>query len=645
MAVLVVSLLICACRDHDARIERALTLAKGNRPELEKVLLHYRNDSLKLEAAKYLIRNMPGHRSLRDTAAAGRYYDAVDSVLLAMDSLPGNTVKDSLESLTKRYPSEFSEEAVPDVEIITADYLIRNIDEAFRQWREGNWAVHLSFDQFCEFILPYKGEDLRFLDDWREYLKHPFGQRLGELQYCELYARSAISAASTVNDDLKRETNPWITPSPLYPVYRLSTKIKLPFGMCDDYTELATAVLRSNGIPVATDFTPQWPFQAQGHSWNVLLSNDRKMIPFAGAGSNPGEPHVLYDRMAKVFRKTYTIDPGVEELQRVEPYVPAAFESPFIRDVSAEYMECVDVEVEIRRKDAQYAYLAVFDNRSWVPVAFARVEDGKARFRDMGRDIAYLPVCYDGAGNQLIAGDPFLLTYQRSVEQLKADTLERRPITLYRKYPSMPHVYAVAWRVVGGEFQAADNPRFSGATLVHRVQEWGVIGREVKVPDSIGAHRYWRYYQAKENTYCNMAEICFREKGTGNLLEGRIIGTEGALRNAPADKTKVFDRDLLTFFDAPVSQGSWVGMDFGKPVSIEEIVYTGRGDGNTIDIGDTYELFYWDNGWRSLGQQKASTVWLRYENVPCGTLYWLRDLTKGREERIFTYENEEQNWW
>ena len=87
-------------------------------------------------------------------------------------------------------------------------------------------------------------------------------------------------------------------------------------------------------------------------------------------------------------------------------------------------------------------------------------------------------------------------------------------------------------------------------------------------------------------------------------------------------------------------------MDFGKPVEISKILYTGRGDGNTIDIGDTYELFYWDgNRWVSLGQQKAADVKLEYEQVPSGTLYWLRDLTKGKEERIFTYEGGRQVWW
>lgn len=45
------------------------------------------------------------------------------------------------------------------------------------------------------------------------------------------------------------------------------------------------------------------------------------------------------------------------------------------------------------------------------------------------------------------------------------------------------------------------------------------------------------------------------------------------------------------------------------------------------------------SGWVSLGKQRANGQNIIFDNVPSGALYWLRNLTKGREERIFTYEN------
>lgn len=61
--ILLIPVLLSGCCNSDLQLEKALVLAKENRQELEKVLAFYKDDSLKLETAKFLIRNMPGHYS------------------------------------------------------------------------------------------------------------------------------------------------------------------------------------------------------------------------------------------------------------------------------------------------------------------------------------------------------------------------------------------------------------------------------------------------------------------------------------------------------------------------------------------------------------------------------------------------------
>ncbi|HEX7870015.1 MAG TPA: hypothetical protein VF455_07860 [Chryseobacterium sp.] len=68
-------------------------------------------------------------------------------------------------------------------------------------------------------------------------------------------------------------------------------------------------------------------------------------------------------------------------------------------------------------------------------------------------------------------------------------------------------------------------------------------------------------------------------------------------------------------------------------------------ESNTIIKGDKYELFYWNGNWKSLGIQVAKFNRLYYSNVPKNALYWIKDLTEGKQERIFTYENDQQVWW
>ena len=68
-------------------------------------------------------------------------------------------------------------------------------------------------------------------------------------------------------------------------------------------------------------------------------------------------------------------------------------------------------------------------------------------------------------------------------------------------------------------------------------------------------------------------------------------------------------------------------------------------ESNAIFPGEHYELFFWKGHWKSLGVQEASDTVLVYRGVPRGALLWLRNLDKGVQERIFTYEKGEQVWY
>jgi len=61
--------------------------------------------------------------------------------------------------------------------------------------------------------------------------------------------------------------------------------------------------------------------------------------------------------------------------------------------------------------------------------------------------------------------------------------------------------------------------------------------------------------------------------------------------------------------------------------------------------GKQYELFYWDDGWQSLGKVTAADKPLEFQNVPGGCLYWLVEDNSDKEERIFTLDDSLHVWW
>ena len=74
----------------------------------------------------------------------------------------------------------------------------------------------------------------------------------------------------------------------------------------------------------------------------------------------------------------------------------------------------------------------------------------KPLFKNVARDIVYLPVYYTSDGLKPLAS-PFLLDTDGKVIVLKGDTLNRQQLKLYRKYPPSDNAYAMGRRIVGGK--------------------------------------------------------------------------------------------------------------------------------------------------------------------------------------------------
>ena len=83
---------------------------------------------------------------------------------------------------------------------------------------------------------------------------------IAHLNECEDYLNNPRAAIVRVNDKLKDmiPKQKWIHSEHGYPIFKPEIFIKLPGAKCDEYADIATLVMRSKGIPVGIDFTPQW---------------------------------------------------------------------------------------------------------------------------------------------------------------------------------------------------------------------------------------------------------------------------------------------------------------------------------------------------------------------------------------------------
>lgn len=630
----------------DRDMEDVLTFAGDNRVELEKVLAHYKNDSLKLEAARFLILNMPGHGTYGGKNI-GSFYAKLDSLLPFGRDV--GKCKEAVNRLINESNVTMGLEWQEDVHTIKADFLINNIDRAFEVWQNEPFARHILFEDFCEYILPYriKNEPLEY---WRDSII-PYYNKIKHAGYCGGSEYSTFWASVELNNMLRDEYWPVLDNDNWKVTRKYSLMKKMPYGKCYDYAVQATFIMRAKGIPIVIDFTPQWPFRSLGHTWNVIKVNTGKNNIFGGIlEGNNGQSNKPDIKMAKVYRLTYAINKESVAYKRKDEPIPAQLASPFFKDVSFEYFNGTDVVVPIKfnpSEKRQFVYLCIFNNHDWVPVTYAEQKRKKALFTEMGRDVMYLPAFYAGATTLTPANYPFLIDIRGNIHFYEPDMHNLHTLKLERKYPFDDGQKSSSQRMVGGEIQASDHPDFKDAQTFYVVTE-NPMGKYVrsKINPERKAFRYWRYFSPDQSSG-NIAELEFYKNDTLYNKKGTIIGTTGSFDNIP-DRTReyAFDNTPLTFFDAPVQNGAWVGMDFKTKVTIDEIGYIPRSDDNNVSPGDTYELFYYGKtGWVSLGRKVATDYSVTYDSVPGNALLWLRDLTKGQEERVFTYERDKQVWW
>ncbi|MFZ5434551.1 MAG: transglutaminase domain-containing protein [Calditrichota bacterium] len=408
---------------------RAVELSPNQSPAfkvLAEVLQHYSadTDSLKRAAARFLVDNMEGHGYIT--------YDLVDSAgqvisFSIFDYADYDQLTASFDSLEDRYGVlDFRKrEMIADDSVITANFLIEHIDDAFTAWNKRAWASWLTFDQVCEFVLPYRGSN-EPLEQWRLH----FNQRYDSSFQHMTDPRDPVEAASIINQDLMT----WFRFDPRYYYHPtdqgLSEMESTHLGRCEDMTNLTIYAMRANGLAVTSDYTPYWANSGNNHAWNAILTFDGKVIPFMGAEANPGG-YRLANKLAKVYRKTYSIQRNNLAFQADDSQqLPGYLASKCYIDVTRDYVPTRTLTLPVEVPDSMaIAYLCVFNSGEWQPIQWGTITGDSVRFVDMGIDIAYLPGIY--VERKIIpVGPPFILEVDGSIEPLTADTNRRTTLRL-----------------------------------------------------------------------------------------------------------------------------------------------------------------------------------------------------------------------
>jgi len=618
---LILILIMASCKNHSDSLAKAISEAGDNRNEMEKVLEFYKNkpsDSLKYRAAVFLIENMPNRKSYKSLAGFEN----------AFESMRKYPISDTRKEIFRKIFDSVSQkvtlkniELIEDIEFLTSNYLINNIELSFESWNRLPKDKRGSFEEFCEYILPYKSGSEPLEKNTREKLIKKYSWVYKKLE-------RNISLKKIVDSITAEFGHSSITnmenyyPQPLSITQVEDTRV----GTCDDGVNYIVNVFRSLGIICAKEMIPHWGnHYSLGHSWIYVKYGSEEYSTDVQGGVDL-KMQYIGESIPKVFRERYS---------RQDQY---AF-SPFSQDVTTQYTPTVNLNISnVFEEQNSKPFLYVFDaDNTWKAVSSGRYNNQYYTFDAVGINVLYL---IGIPNNNIITpvNYPFYLDKKKEIHSFKPF----RPIVnsqLLRKYgiSSPKSTRNIDWiqNLNGCVFQGANKSDFSDAVTLHTISNFKSTQiNKVKIIKK-RKFKYVRFYSNDKESY--LAKLSFYNS-QDEYLQGTVIEKNNSvvkwIRGA-------FDDNPLSF-----SGGKEVslGFKFNKPTEIHSIEFQVRNDNNHINIGNQYELFYWDKKWISLGRKTAKDTILHYY-TPQNSLLWLRNHTEGKEEHVFTIDKYKHQQW
>ena len=467
--------------------------------------------------------------------------------------------------------------------------------------------------------MPYKNSDEPIEFDTRERLIKKYSWVYKELENGASFHTIVDSVCKDFGHKHMGEIRKYY-PVPLSVGYIEKSRL----GLCDDGVNYLVNVFRSLGIFCAKDMLPHWGnHHSSGHSWIYLKYGSEE---YHKDITENIDLKIKYkgESLPKVYRITY---------DKQEEF------SEFGKDVTSEYVPTVNITIEnVLNSDYTQPVLCVFDkSREWVPIATGTYNNKKQVYKKIGINVPYMAA--NLKNNRIIPVNyPFFINNNKTIHFYKPTKFFLDSVPLVRKsgLSSPKNRSKIIWirNLNWGVFQGANHLNFENAKTLDDINFNTTHLKKVKLKQ-FENFKYVRFH-AKLND-CFLAKLAFYGSD-GKELKGDVFIENNKFLQL---EIGAFDNDPLTFSGG---KNFTLGLKFKKPMQIHSIEYQVRNDGNHINIGDEYELFYWNKEWKTLGKQIAKDTVLYYK-TPSNAVLWLKNNSNGIEENVFiTGKDKKQHW-
>lgn len=667
-------------------LDMALQISGNNRSEIEKLLMHYSDkDSPKYKAVCYLIKNMQYHTHINKEMLQD---SILKNIILITDSLYYNLVKgkkieeiksksitDSIKKLNfyisnlikEANLDPFANETIgvdesPALENISSVFIIGHIDHAFEMREKIDLVKQLEFEEFCEYILSHQSVTGRNISKNGKDLNSFFSKYLPEVNK-ENIPKIVEFLNLTINNFRK------ILGKYPYSYKRGFEELlftNVPGWDCFDVTSFETSILNALGIPTVSEHNAAYKMLQGKHSLCAVYEKVGNYTLFAleGTVTSPEikqNSYESYTGWMNIYRQHYSKQNNTPTfLKALEEEIPQGLSSPLIEDITSLRMETTTIEIpfDIETQN-NLAYLGTFNSESGiVPITWGTI-DKKAKkvlFINVIPNRIYFPVYYEENAVKSFSY-PFIvridsLKKNKFVVQKIASVKKEKKInvSLTRKFPQKPKMLDIAKNLIGTAVLGSNVPNFKERdtlyTLNFELQPYlqDIVLKNTK------PYRYYRIEAPIQHRNMNLSEVQYltsKEYGYKNTIEptGLPLLSRNTRLKADTTLTRLLEDSIQKISKWPeydgkmtTAPGAYPNITFRvkEPQVVTHLRIAPLNEDNGIAIGDTYALFYWREGeWQEIETKIAEYNHLYYNSLSVNGLYWLKNLSRGKEELPF----------
>ncbi|HEX6429943.1 MAG TPA: hypothetical protein VF008_19750 [Niastella sp.] len=621
--------MLSGCAANQSKLAISYELAGRNKNELQKVIAYFEKsgDPLKSKAAIFLIENLPFHRTYKINRTFDNCFDKINQ---APVDTGGNDRRKYFESLLRavKNPSNAQQQwsSTEIVKGVKADFLINNINLAFKAWQLVPRENRASFEEFCNYILPFFNSDEPVEEKTRLFFFDKY-----QWVYDSLHAGVPFKkVADSIINDLhftSMTALPKYYPAPL----SISQIEKSRLGLCDDAVNYFVNLFRSLGIICNKDLIVQWGnTTVLGHSWIYL-----KYGAFEYSRDINGEGIELRSKyrgesIPKVYRTTFS---------PLDQTACAYQNNLFFSDVTSFYTPTVSLQFPApERSVAAQLCLNVFNVQSmWKDVANCEVKNDSIVFRNVGVNSVYI-VGYWENGILKSQSAPFSIDANKKINYYKpAGSYDSIKVLRKLGMAQVRYKMKIDWinQMTDCVIEGANDSNFINAVTLYKVRPFLSTQKQLIELASLQRFRYVRFYSKNKESY--LAYLTFINS-ENKEIKGRFISRN---LNPRSKISNLFDDEPASYCGG---KDYFVGYELDKPATISKVVFQPRNDDNAVRIHDNYTLFGWlNNNWIPIESKEAKDTLLYFHKVPKNCLLFLKDNTRGSEHHVFAMDEKGLN--